>query len=121
MKPTLLDCLKSNELAHCLKSDELAAPLAESDASQLASVLSVLCGPLVYPGSITAARHALFFLGRKGSDKWLGIVSADSASPGGFQGSSQAINVDGQSLTVTLCEATPANAAALRGVFDFLV
>src|SRR5262249_20120571 len=112
MNPTLLDCLKSGELA---------APLAESDDSQLASVLSALCGTLVYPRSMTAARHALFFLGRKGSDKWLGIISAASASPGGFQGSPQAINVDGQSLTVTLCETTPTNAAALRGIFDFLV
>jgi tagaturonate epimerase len=121
MNATLLDCLKSNELVNCLKSDELAAPLAESEASQLASVLSALCGTLVYSRSMTAARHALFFLGRKGSDKWLGILSADPASPGGFEGASQAINVDGQTLTVTLCETTPANAAALRSVFDFLV
>src|SRR5262245_30430060 len=101
MKTTLLDCLKGNELVSCLKSGELAAPFAESEASQLAAVLSALCGTLVYPHSLAAARHALFFLGRKDSDKWLGILSADPASPGGFQGSSQEINVDGETLTVT--------------------
>src|SRR5262245_22039144 len=121
MKTTLLDCLKSNELVSCLKSGELAAPFAESDAPQLAAVLSALCRMLVYPRSLAAARHAIFFLGRKGSDKCLGILSADPALPGGFRGSSQTINADGQSLTVTLCETTPANAAALRSVFDFLI
>src|SRR5262245_53603098 len=121
MKTTLLDCLKSNELVSCLKSGELAAPFAESDAPQLAAVLSALCRMLVYPRSLAAARHAIFFLGRKGSDKCLGILSADPALPGGFQGSSQTINADGQSLTVTLCETTPANAAALRATFPFLV
>src|SRR4030095_5263580 len=110
-------------LLNCLKSYEPAGPLAEDEAVQLASALSDLSGLLVYPRSISCARNAVFFLGRHWSDRSLGIVHSDSNSPGGFplgfHGSSQKINIDGHSLT--LCETTPENAAALRSIFSFLV
>src|SRR5262245_9329619 len=106
-------------LLNSLKSYELADPLVEDEAAKLASELSDSSGLRVYPRSIACARNAVFFLGRKGSDKWLGIVHPDSNPPGGFQGSAQKINVDGHSLT--LCETTPENAAALRAIFSFLV
>jgi len=115
--------LMNATLLNCLKSYEPAGPLAEDEAVQLASALSDLSGLRVYTRSISCARNAVFFLGRKRSDKSLGIVHSDSNSPGGFplgfHGSSQKINIDGHSLT--LCETTPANAAALRSVFSFLV
>ena len=110
-------------LLNCLKSYELADPLVEDEAAQLASELSDSSGMRVYPRSIACARNAVFFLGRRGSDKSLGIVHSDSNPPGGFplgfHGSSQKINIDGHSLT--LCETTPENAAALRSIFSFLV
>src|SRR5262245_14856051 len=105
-------------LLNCLKSYELADPLAENDAAQLASTLSDSSGLQVYPRSIACARNAVFFLGRRGSNKLLGVIHSDSPH---FQGSSQKLNVDGHSLTLTLCETTPANAAALRAAFSFLV
>ncbi|MGE0132091.1 MAG: tagaturonate epimerase family protein [Blastocatellales bacterium] len=108
-------------LLDCLKSSELAIPLAEREASQLASLLTEMSGTLVYPRSITATRNAVLFLGRKGSEKSLGIISNDSASLGGFQGSSRTINVDGPSVTLTLGETSPANASALRSILPFLV
>jgi hypothetical protein len=110
-------------LLNCLKSHELADPLAEDEAAQLASALSDSSSMQVYPRSISCARNAVFFLGRKGSNKSLGIVHSDSNPPGGFplgfHVSSQKINIDGHSLT--LCETTPENAAALREIFSFLV
>src|SRR5262249_45865743 len=110
-------------LLNCLKSYELADPLVEDEAAQLASELSDSSGLRVYPRSIACARNAVFFLGRRGSDKSLGIVHSDSNPPGGFPlgfyGLPQKINVDGHSLT--LCETTPENGAALRSVFSFLV
>src|SRR5262245_16301399 len=110
-------------LLNCLKSYELADPLAEDEAAQLASSLSDSSGLQVYPRSISCARNAVFFLGRKGSNKSLGIVHSDSDPPGdfplGFHGSSQKVNIDRHSLT--LCGATPENAAALREIFSFLV
>jgi tagaturonate epimerase len=106
-------------LLNCLKNYELADPLDESEAAGLASALSDSSGLQVYPRSITCARNAVFFLGRKGSNKALGIVHAESNLPGDFSGSPQKINIDRHSLT--LCETTPENAAALRSVFSFLV
>lgn len=103
-------------LLNYLKSYELSNPLAEDEAAQLASSLS---GLQVYPRSISSRRNAAFFLGRKGSEKSLGIVHSDANPPGEFQGSSQKINIDG--LSMTLCETTPENAAALRSIFPFLV
>src|SRR5262245_45424537 len=114
MNATLLNCLKSYELSH---------PFDEYEAAQLALALSDSSGLRVYPRSISCARNAVFFLGRKGADKSLGIVHSDSNPPGGFplgfHGSSQKINIDGHSST--LCERTPENAAALRSIFSFLV
>src|SRR5215510_6955746 len=114
-------------LLNCLKSYKLADPLVEDEAEQLASELSDSSGLQVYPRSIACARNAVFFLGRRGSDKSLGIVHSDSNPPAGgilgfplgFHGSSQKTDLDGHSLT--LCETTPENAAALRSVFSFLV
>ncbi len=108
-------------LMNCLKGHELADPLAENEASKLASTLSDSSGLQVYPRSIACASNAVFFLGRKGPDKLLGIVSTDAALLGKFQGQSQTINVDGQSATLTICETTPANAAELRSILPFLV
>ncbi|HEY8459787.1 MAG TPA: tagaturonate epimerase family protein [Blastocatellia bacterium] len=110
MNATLLDCLKNYELAE---------PLDESEAARLASALSDSSGLQVYPRSIACARNAVFFLGRKGTGKSLGIVHSDSNAPGGFKGPSQKSDIDGHCLT--LFETTPENAAALRSIFPFLV
>src|SRR5262245_52236911 len=107
-------------LLNSLKSSESSAPPEEKEVERLAATLSGLCGSLVYPRSMARARGALFFLGRQGSYKSLGIISADSAVGGGFQGKSQTINIDGHSVTSTLCETSAANAPALRAIFPFL-
>src|SRR5262249_26406074 len=106
-------------LLNCLKSYELSRPFDEYEAAQLASALSDSSGLRVYPRSISCARNAVFFLGRKGSNKSLGIVHSDSNPPGSFHGSSQNVDVEGHSLT--LCETTPENASALRSIVSFLV
>jgi hypothetical protein len=108
-------------LLNSLKSSELSAPPAESEVEQLSAALSVLSGSLVYPRSMASARSAVFFLGRQDSHKSLGIISADPAVGGGFQGKSRTVNIDGHSLMLTICEANAANAAALRPILPFLV
>ncbi|HEY7181058.1 MAG TPA: tagaturonate epimerase family protein, partial [Blastocatellia bacterium] len=106
-------------LLNCLKNYELADPLDESEAARLASALGDSSGLQVYPRSISCARNAVFFLGRKGADKSLGVVHSGSNPPDDFSGSSQKINIDGHSMT--LLKTTPDNAAALRSIFSFLV
>ena len=108
-------------ILNVLKGSESPAPLAENEAERLAATMSVLSGSLVYPRSMASARNAIFFLSLKDSGKLLGIISADSAIGGGFRGESQTINIDGHSVTLTLCETTAANAAALRSTFPFLI
>ena len=108
-------------LLNCLKSHELADPLAEDEAAAVASALSDSSSLQVYPRSISCARNAVFFLGRKGrtsrSGLFIPIRTREGGFPLGFHGSSQKINIDGHSLT--LCETTPENAAALARSFRF--
>ena len=73
-------------LLNCLKSHELADPLAEDEAEQLASALSDSSRSQVYPRSISCARNAVFFLGRQGSNKSLGIIPPIRTAGMGFQG-----------------------------------
>ncbi len=110
-----------NLLAY-LDTTGLTAPLPEAEAQLVAEALGERVGLRVYPRSITAAQRALFFLGRKGEKKSLGVISADEALRSKFQGvSSEIVWPSGQTMTLTLCETTAANAAALRCVLSFLV
>ena len=107
-------------LLNCLKSYELADPLAESETAQVASTLSAESGLEVYPRSITCLRNSVLFLGRNGEKKFLGIVHSDSNSDftGCFKGAPQKINIYGHSLTI--CETAPENASAIRSQIPFL-
>ncbi len=111
----------STTLEQYLQQTELAAPLPESEAQSLASALGSVSGLTVYPASLTATQNTLFFLGRQGTTKRLGIVSASDALSRNFQGEVLDVTVAGQSLTLTLCETSAANAAALRAILPFLV
>jgi hypothetical protein len=106
-------------LLNCLENYELADPFDESEAALFASALGDASRLQVYPRSITCARNAVFFLGRMGSDKSLGIIHSGSNPPGDFSEAPQKIDIDGHSLT--LLKTTPGNATALRSVFSFLV
>jgi hypothetical protein len=104
-----------------LKTEELAPPLADDASRQKAAELGALSGAQVYPLSIAAAKNAIFFLCRRGAEKLLGIVTADTKLTGQFEGGGQTVEIRGQSLTLTMCATTAANAAALRAALPFLV
>lgn len=108
-------------ITNYLKSTGLAPPLPETEARQLAAELAGLTDMQVYPRSIAAAHNALFFLGRQDTDKFLGIVAADSAISGTFEGQTKTVNQNGDALQVTVAPADAANAAALRSLLPFLV
>ena len=107
----------TNELLSHTRNAALAAPLNESDANALAAQIGAANGLHIYPRSLTSGHHALFFLGRKGTTKLLGVISANAETLARFQG----IATKQGELTELICECTPANAAALRALFDFLV
>lgn len=103
-----------------LQTTNLAPSLAEAEAQSLAAELANLSGLHVYPASISAIRQSLFFLGRQGSAKYLGILSTGASPAESFSGESTAVTVAGQSLTLTLAPTSAANTAALRAVLPFL-
>ena len=112
MNTTLLGLLQNNGLAE---------PLNAYDAVQMAARLASLIGLEVYPRSITASHKALFFLGRRNSNKLLGLVSNGNGLSGKFNGELQTINIDGDRLNLKLCGTTPDNASAVRAILPFLV
>ena len=103
-----------------LGKGELALPLAEEDGQSLAADLGRFGGLQVYPESIAATGGAIFFLGKKGAHKFLGIVFKDrNPMAANFVGEEQAINLEGQELTLKLCPTDYANAVALRAALPY--
>lgn len=107
---TLLDYLNTTDLAPAL-------PLAE--AQSLAVQLGRLADGAVYPASPAAINHALYFLGKKGVEKFLGILAP--VAPAEFTGAAQPVVVDGRDFVLTVAPTSTANAAALRKNLPFLV
>ena len=101
-----------------LDTDGLAPALPEGEAERLAAQLGEWSGTEVYPRSIAASRRSLFFLGRRDEKKLIGVVSADAA--GKFVGEATRLPEADAQLTLTLCDTTAANAAALREALPFL-
>ena len=110
----------STSISEYLRTDKLAPQLAPEEAGLMAGELGVLSGLEVYPGSLAAIDNTLFFLGRKERTKQLGLVADESVLSYLFSGTSEKIVVGGLELTLTLCDLTHHNAAALRRVFSFL-
>jgi hypothetical protein len=99
---------------------DLTPPLPETEGRQVARELSDLSGLQVYPRSITATHHSIFFLGRREEKKCLGLLTADWALIGKFIGQAAPVTVDSAKLTLILGDTTAATAATLRTVLPFL-
>ena len=104
-----------------LQTTDLAAPLPETEAHEVASALGELCGLQIYPRSITCTQKTAFFLGRKGVQKFLVLLTNNSDLGNKFHGLATEINIDAQTLTLKVCKTTAENAAALRLILPFLV
>ncbi len=83
-----------------------------ADVEALARQLGDAAGLEVYPRSLTWSADALFFLGRRGTEKLLGVVA--EALPEGFEGAQHALSAGEQAWTLLLGPTSHANAAALR-------
>ena len=116
------------ELLTSFDIEGMAPAFPADEAQRLGAQLSERSQTRVYSRSITASHRSLFFLGRRGETKLLGVVSAEP--DGRFAGESATFTanaddapqeIETQRLQVmTLCETTPANAAALREALPFL-
>lgn len=102
-----------------LTSAELAQPLPPAEAEALAAELDHVASLSVYPRSIAARGCVLFFLGRRDTHKFLGIIHAGAAIAGEFTGEARAVTLDDSTLILTLCPTDHANAMALRRALPF--
>ena len=110
----------TNLLAY-LSTDSLAAPLSPEEASAVAEFLSGPTEQQVYPHSIVATGHALFFQSGSGSKKSLNVISADESLLNRFEGVKLDVWLSDQEMSLKVCGTTPANAEALRAILPFLV
>jgi hypothetical protein len=102
-----------------LSSTELAPPLPSGQTEALAVDLGRAADLAVYPRSIAARGCALFFLGRRDTAKYLGVVHAGAALAGEFAGEAHTISLLGSDLSLTLCPTDHTNALALRRALPF--
>jgi len=108
-------------LSRSLDTIELQPALDPDAALVLARQLNQIVGIDVYPRSIAAAHHALFFLGRAPTgQKQLGIIRAqNTALSFPFGGVERQVVLRGQSLVLRLCNTTYSNALALHAALEY--
>ena len=108
------------DLPALLSSETLLPALSQDEGKPLAEKLSKIAALDVYWRSITAAHKALFFLGKKDTDKVLAILYAGkNPAVGAFSGDDCDTVVDGQALNLRLCPPTYAHAVALHALLPF--
>ena len=104
-----------------LNSRYLIPPLPSDKARQLADdLLNNLMHMRVYPQSIVFINQAVFFLGQRNGDKYLGIVSANDNIGSQFEGQQESSTIDKLSVCTTIAPASSHNAALLRNILSFL-
>ncbi len=91
-----------------LTARHLVPALAGHEAETVAGELAACCGVSVYPRSITAAEGRVYFLGHKGAEKTLFILSRDEAAE--FEGATRTCAHG----ILRACPRNHGNAAALR-------
>ncbi len=106
-------------LNQLLMATELAPPLLPAEAEALAADLSRATDLAVYPRSLAARAGALFFLGRRGTTKVLGVLHAGATAASEFSGESRPITLDNRPLTLPLCPTDHPQALALRAALPF--
>ncbi len=110
----------TNSLLSLLEAQEIAPALPLDQARLAAAELGRLSGLDVYPRSITACSHSIYFAARKGVEKLSGIARADAMSTSPLAGTTRQVMTGNATLFVTECPTTSSNAAALRKILPFL-
>ncbi len=106
-------------LGEQLSATEPVAPLPPVQAEALAIELERVAGMAIYARSIVTQNRTIYFLGKRGSARYLCIVGVGNPLPG-FTGETSSIEIDGVSASLQVCPASAANAHALREHLPFL-
>ncbi|HEV8131531.1 MAG TPA: tagaturonate epimerase family protein [Acidobacteriota bacterium] len=107
-------------LLNYMESAEGASAPAGDASQQMAAQLAHLTRFPVYSSSITASRRSVFFLGRQGEEKFLGILCSNSKLGESFDGQAESVIVNGARCTLIVCRLNSANAEAARKALPFL-
>jgi hypothetical protein len=120
----LVECKNENmseRLWAALESIGIASPLPATAQDALAAELDSRSGLTVYGRSITALDGSLLFLGKRGLDKLVGCLTANSALAAEFGGESREVDGGGRVLHMVVAPADAPRAAILRRLLPFLV
>jgi len=100
-----------------LRHKDVGPALPPDQAAGWAARLGEIGQMMVYPHSITAASGCVFFMGRRDTEKFLGVISPEGHAD--FEGYRQQVTLEDQALTLQLCPTNHANAVALRRALPF--
>jgi hypothetical protein len=111
MEKTLLQSLENDSLAPAMPA-EIANALAET-------VIGPLADLHVYPRSITAANHGLYFLGRRDTQKYAGLITTE-ARRASVLGTPRSIRLDNTGCYLALTKADKQAAGVMQDALSFL-
>lgn len=111
MEQLLLKSLENESLAPAMP-EEIANALAETVIGPLAEII-------VYPRSITAANHGLYFLGRRETQKYVGLITTKDR-PAAIPGAPRSIRLMDTALHLTLMEADTKTSGVMQEAISFL-
>ncbi|MGC8877664.1 MAG: tagaturonate epimerase family protein [Anaerolineae bacterium] len=94
-------------------------PLPPDQAAALSAELGRLADMAVYVRSLVIREGMIYFLGKRGGARYLGIIRVGGPLPG-FIGAESTVSVDGMAASLQVCPANAANAQALRAQLPFL-
>jgi hypothetical protein len=104
-----------------LNTSHLLPPLPAAEARQLADdLLNNIAHMHVYPQSIVFINQAVFFLGQRNGNKYLGIVSSNINRSTQFEGQQESATIDKLSVNTIIAPTSGQNAAHLRNNLLFL-
>ena len=90
------------------------------ETGRAARELAALSGVEIFSRSVDVAKNSLFFLGKKGGELRLGVLSQDPQVLGAFRGERSSVDLGRARFTLLLGPASPENAEALRGFLSYL-
>lgn len=107
-------------LLKSLENQSLAPAMPEEIANALANtVIGPLAETTVYPRSITAANRCLYFLGKRGTQKHVGLITPAARRPA-VPGTHRSIRLQNTALHLVLSEADAKAADVIRKDLSFL-
>ncbi|MBO0721640.1 MAG: hypothetical protein J2P41_12505 [Blastocatellia bacterium] len=112
--------MMTSDLFAYLNNEETAEPLPADEAEAYAKYLGEATRQDINPLSLAVAERTLFFLGKSGGRKRLGVISAQETLFAEFSGETSDLSLGDRRLHMKLCETTAANAGLLRSTFSFL-